>query len=252
MVEEARGFLSRWARRKSDALQATPLAEPMALAKTGALPGTEAELTQPVPAEMTPLATPSPGTAGGADAANPPELPQKPALSLDDVKLLTKDSDFKPYMASDVGPEVRNAAMKKLFADPHFNVMDGLDIYIDDYSKADPIPESMLRQMASAKFLKLFDDDEEEEGGKEGKERGTVATEEDAAPRESANIADAQSVPQSSENPALSAQDPSSSPDSLPAAPLPDAAASPHDHAHSHLRLQPDHAAPAPDPGRGT
>jgi hypothetical protein len=29
---------------------------------------------------------------------------------------------------------VKNAAMKKLFADPHFNVMDRLDIYIDDYS----------------------------------------------------------------------------------------------------------------------
>ena len=30
--------------------------------------------------------------------------------------------------------------MKKLFADPHYNVMDGLDVYIDDYSKPDPIP----------------------------------------------------------------------------------------------------------------
>jgi hypothetical protein len=255
MVEEARGFLGRWARRKADALQGSPLDEPVAPVKTGAVPGTEAELAPPVQAEMMPVAAPSPGNAGGADAANPRELPKKPALSLDDVKLLTKDSDFKPFMASDVGPEVRNAAMKKLFADPHFNVMDGLDIYIDDYSKSDPIPESMLRQMASAKFLKLFDDDEEEEvgkEGKEGKERGTVATEEDAAPRESANIADAQSVPQSSENPDLSGQSPISPPHSSQAAPLPDAAASPQDHAHSHLRLQPDHAAPAPDLGRGT
>jgi hypothetical protein len=39
-----------------------------------------------------------------------------------------------------VAPEVKNAAFKKLFADPHFNVMDGLDIYIDDYSKPDPLP----------------------------------------------------------------------------------------------------------------
>ena len=44
--------------------------------------------------------------------------------------------------------------MKKLFADPHFNVMDGLDTYIDDYAKPDPIPPAMLRQLASAKFLK--------------------------------------------------------------------------------------------------
>ena len=262
MVEEARGFLGRWARRKTDALQGTPLDEPVALPKTGAVIGTGGEAALAVPAEVTPVAAPSPGTAADADGA---ELSKKPALSLDDVKLLTKDSDFKPFMTSDVGPEVRNAAMKKLFADPHFNVMDGLDIYIDDYSKSDPIPESMLRQMASAKFLKLFDDDEEEEEGKDGEAReereeggtveakkGTTNDKEDAASRESANIADVQSVAQSSENPDLSGQNLSRSPHYSQAAPLPDAAASPQDHANSHLRLQPDHAAPAPDLGRGT
>jgi hypothetical protein len=64
-------------------------------------------------------------------------------------------------MARGVSPEVRNAAMKKLFADPQFNVMDRLDTYIDDYSQPDPLPAAMLRQMASAQFLKLFDDDNE-------------------------------------------------------------------------------------------
>ncbi len=80
---------------------------------------------------------------------------------MQDVAALQADSDFKPFVARAVAPEVRNAAMKKLFADPHFNVMDGLDIYIDDYSIADPLPASMLRKMASAKFLQLFDDDDE-------------------------------------------------------------------------------------------
>ncbi len=50
------------------------------------------------------------------------------------------DSDFKPFVAKNVAPEVKNAAFKKLFADPHFNVMDGLDTYIDDYSKSDADP----------------------------------------------------------------------------------------------------------------
>ena len=265
MVEESRGFLGRWARRKTDALQGASLDEPVALAKTGAVPGTGGEAALSAPAEVTPVAAPSPGTDADADGA---ELSKKPALSLDDVKLLTKDSDFKPFMTSDVGPEVRNAAMKKLFADPHFNVMDGLDIYIDDYSKSDPIPESMLRQMAGAKFLKLFDDDEDEEEGKDGEaiqekekreeggtvvaKKGTTNDKKDAASRESANIADAQSVAKSSENPDLSGQSPSRSPHASQAAPFSDAAASPQDHAHSHLRLQPDHAAPAPDLGRGT
>jgi hypothetical protein len=46
--------------------------------------------------------------------------------------------------------------MKKLFSDPHFNVMDGLDIYIDDYSIAEPIPPSMLEKMYQSTALGLF------------------------------------------------------------------------------------------------
>ncbi len=52
---------------------------------------------------------------------------------------------------------MKNAALKKLFGDPRFNVMDGLDVYIDDYSKPDPLPASMVRQMAQAAFLGLVD-----------------------------------------------------------------------------------------------
>jgi hypothetical protein len=60
-----------------------------------------------------------------------------------------------------VDPDVKNAALKKLFTDPHYNVMDGLDIYIDDYGKPDPLPAGMLRKMAQSKFLGLFDDEDE-------------------------------------------------------------------------------------------
>ena len=87
-----------------------------------------------------------------------PQAPA-PAPTLEDVKALNADSSFAPFVSRDVAPEVRNAAMKKLFTDPHYNVMDGLDIYIDDYSKADPMPADMLRKMVSAKFLNLFDED---------------------------------------------------------------------------------------------
>jgi hypothetical protein len=34
-------------------------------------------------------------------------------------------------------------------------VMDGLDVYIDDYSKPDPLPLASLRKMAQAAFLGL-------------------------------------------------------------------------------------------------
>lgn len=136
-------FFSRWARRKNDArLGGRPLDEPV--------------LPKPLP-----LFAPSPESdiaqvpSGEASEADNDTLPA--ALTLDDANALQQDSDFKPFMAQQVLPEVRNAAMKKLFADPHYNVMDGLDTYIDDYTQSDPIPESMLRQMVGAQFLKLFD-----------------------------------------------------------------------------------------------
>jgi hypothetical protein len=60
-----------------------------------------------------------------------------------------------------VDESVRRVALKKLFADPHFNVMDGLDVYIDDYSKPDPIPAALLRSLNQARGLRLFDDEDE-------------------------------------------------------------------------------------------
>jgi hypothetical protein len=243
MVEETRGFLGRWARRKADALQGKQLEEPVAVAKPGTLDAAGVQIASSGPAESAPKGAPSSAASANVGAGEPPE---KKALSLDDVNLLTKDSDFKPFMARDVGPEVRNAAMKKLFADPHFNVMDGLDIYIDDYSKSDPIPESMLRQMASAKFLKLFDDEEKDEAD--------AGTQKDppSLPRENANNPNGEIVAQSSENPDVARPDQDSPEHASQPAPLPDAGASQRDHAHTDLRLQPDHAAPAPDAGRGT
>ncbi|CAN7564986.1 DUF3306 domain-containing protein [Polaromonas sp. LjRoot131] len=228
MAEDA-GFLGRWARRKEDARQGKALEEPAA-----AVPATPVDPAAPPTVAQT--ASPAPDPAATPDAA-PPKV-----LTLDDARLLTKDSDFKPFMAGGVSPEVRNAAMKKLFADPHFNVMDGLDTYIDDYSKFEPIPESMLRQMVSAKFLKLFGDEDEDK--KDGAQDDAVP------PRESANNPTAETVAQSSyENPDIAPAEPSGPPET--SQPVPPVAGSQQDHAHTDLRLQPDHAAPAPGAGRG-
>lgn len=70
-----------------------------------------------------------------------------------DVAALSHESDFSRFMAKDVDESVRRSAMKKLFSNPHFNVMDGLDIYIDDYGKADPLPSGMLESLTHAKTL---------------------------------------------------------------------------------------------------
>jgi hypothetical protein len=142
----ADGFLGRWSQRKQAVREGKPLQEPVAPAAVG----------QSV-------------NARGAEQGAPPvsaasSIEQAPPLTMQDAAALGADSDYAPFAARSVAPEVRNAAMKKLFTDPHYNLIDGLDTYIDDYSQPDPLPESMLRQMASAKFLKLFDEEPEVSG----------------------------------------------------------------------------------------
>lgn len=143
----AEGFLGRWAQRKLDARQGKPLAEPEPAAK----PTQPVTVAPSVAVQAAPLAS----------EAAPPVPAAPPPPTLQEAQALGQDSDFKPFIAKGVDPAVRNAAMKKLFTDPHYNVMDRLDTYIDDYTQADPLPLSMLRQMASAQFLKLVDEEPE-------------------------------------------------------------------------------------------
>jgi hypothetical protein len=141
---EADGFLSRWSRRKALAREGQVLPEPPAPAP---LPAPVAVVQPIAPAE------PVPAVVAGE--------PAPPPLTLADTDQLTAQSDFTRFVAQGVSPEVKNAALKKLFTDPHFNVMDGLDTYIEDYGRPDPLPASALRQMAQARFLGLFQDEEE-------------------------------------------------------------------------------------------
>jgi hypothetical protein len=126
----------------------------------------------------------------------------------------------------DVAPEVKNAAFKKLFADPHFNVMDRMDVYIDDYSKPDPIPPEMLRNLASATFLKLFEEKPEEPASGEAAAKAPTVREVEDHPAP-------ESVAQSSTRTGQA----------LPPA---------EDHADPDLRLQQDDAPGPQGPGQGS
>jgi hypothetical protein len=151
------GFLARWSQRKAKLRKGEMPDAPPSTVKASAALG-----------EAAPAAVAAAGTgqaaAAGARAESVP-APALPPPTLDDVAALDRDSDFRRFVAADATPEVRNAAMKKLFSDPHFNVMDGLDTYIDDYGKPDPIPASMLRQMVQSHALGLFADEEKPEPG---------------------------------------------------------------------------------------
>ena len=194
----AEGFLNRWSQRKQAVREGKTRDEPPVIPVVTPVP----EVAQPVAQE-----------------------PAPPPPSLEDVKNLTTESDFKPFVARSVAPEVRNAAMKKLFTDPHYNVMDRLDIYIDDYSKPDPLPEFMLRQMVGAKFLKLFED-----------EKTPVEP-----LRYEADIPALDSVAQSTQSPPVGA-DPLTENKRQLKGPT---------HDHTDLQLQPNHAAGRREPGRG-
>lgn len=140
------GFLSRWSRRKAEVREGHAPEEIKPTPSIAPALATATTVDLPVP-------TPPASQAAHHDA--------KPAPTLADTQQLTPESDFTDFMARGVAPDVKNAAVKKLFADPHFNVMDRLDIYIDDYSQPDPLPMAMLRQMVSAKTLGLFTDEPE-------------------------------------------------------------------------------------------
>lgn len=79
--------------------------------------------------------------------------PDTPLPQLPPVDQLTLDSDYRDFFHPKVDEKVRLAALKKLFSDPHFNVMDGLDTYIDDYSKPDPLPAAMLATLRQAQKI---------------------------------------------------------------------------------------------------
>ena len=136
------GFLTRWSRRKAGLGEAVE---------------ESAAEDEPAPLDVRPV------TPDEASLAAPPapvvEAPPLPTLA--DVAALTRESDYSRFVMPGVDRTVSNAAMKKLFSDPHFNVMDGLDTYIDDYGKPDPIPLAMLRRMNQSAVLGLFADEVE-------------------------------------------------------------------------------------------
>jgi Protein of unknown function (DUF3306) len=123
MSEDREPFLSRWSRKKVEAREdpAQPAAE------------------------------------GDNNAPLAPATNAEPPAPLQAVESLTTESDFKPFMGADVAPETRRAALKKLFADAHYNVHDPFEAYMGDYTKEDPIPLEMIKRLDHARSV-LFED----------------------------------------------------------------------------------------------
>jgi len=115
--DPVKGFLGRWSRLKREAAAAE------------APPPVEA------PAAIVPQQAP--------DTDVPAEPPPLESLGF--------DSDYRAFLGQKVDEGLKRAALKKLFHTPHFNTMDGLDVYIEDFNLYEPLPASMVSQLAHAK-----------------------------------------------------------------------------------------------------
>ena len=135
------GFsLRRWSRRKLDATRATAPTGTQSPHAPGAVPDAK------VPAVASP---------GVPVSSGEPALPA--------IESLTIDSDFTAFLKPNVDESLKRRALKKLLTDPRFNVMDGLDTYIDDYTKSDTIPPEMLARLERARQKLLEQEQDKQE-----------------------------------------------------------------------------------------
>ena len=137
------GFLRRWSRLKASGGETA-----------------EAQVRQAPPAPA-----PAPVAPAGPVSASAPATAQtlasdQPLPTLEDAARLTPDADFSSFVAKDVDKSVQRLALKKLFADPHFHVMDGLDMYMDDYNVPSPVSAAMLAALDHARSALRYPDAE--------------------------------------------------------------------------------------------
>ena len=140
IADDDENFVSRWSRRKNEAR------------KTAEKPGETMPPSPPAPAA--PVVS-NEGAAAPPDASAPRELPP-----LESLKGLA--SEYTEFLKPGVDENLRRSALKKLFADPHFENFERFEAYCEDFTKGEPIPLAMLKTLEHAKGL-LFDDEKKED-----------------------------------------------------------------------------------------
>lgn len=127
MARDEEKFVSRWSRLKQESRE-------------------RPEQPAPVPPE-----------------ARSPADPQSPPPELPPLESLSAESDFRPFFHPSVDEDLRRTALKKLFADPRFNVIDVMDIDIDDYSKLEPLAPAVAATLKQAQRIVDWARESEEE-----------------------------------------------------------------------------------------
>ena len=149
---DAGSFLQRWSRRKQ-------------AAQAGVVPTDAAAEGATQLAAIDPQRAAQASADRSADRSADTDTKHTELPSLDSLQGL--QSDYLDFMQPKVTQQLKRAALKKLFADPHFNVIDRFEAYSEDYTQADPIPAAMLRGLNQAKGLLFPHDDPKQDASQQ-------------------------------------------------------------------------------------
>lgn len=86
-------------------------------------------------------------TQGTEETEAGPLQEQKTDEDMPPLESLGPDSDYREFLSKAVSPELRRAALRKLFSSSKFNVTDGLDDYAEDYTRHAPLGEIVPAEM---------------------------------------------------------------------------------------------------------
>lgn len=124
-------FLSRWARLKRESNETSPDESAQPAAPSPEQPGAKAETVDTGTAETV--------AGAGTEEDAPPELPP--------LDSLTEESDFGAFMHSSVDPALRRQALRKMFRNPKYAVLDPLDPYRADYAAFTALGDTITSDM---------------------------------------------------------------------------------------------------------
>ena len=136
-------FLSRWSKRKLEVRAQEKLAEEAPAVQDKA----------PVSAVNVESENRAHELVKADSQVQPVPDPELPLPTEVDLLAVRQGGDIKAFMVDKVSAELKNKAFKALFSRPEFNVMDGLDIYIDDYNKFTPLSKEDIGKMTLSKQL---------------------------------------------------------------------------------------------------
>lgn len=114
-------FLTRWSKRKAGSAR-----------RQGAPENLVAKVTE----EMAPPSSPA-----------LKEAEEKSDTDMPPIESLDANSDYSQFLSPKVSERLRRAALRKLFHQPQYNVMDGLDTYIADCRNYTPLGDIITADM---------------------------------------------------------------------------------------------------------